>query len=138
MLPIPFSLRNINFAQNYGSAQIETSGSLSPAFHKQALTWMVRSNCLQSFESIQFVLVISPCNNLLETPKECGFTFTIEAIKSSLLQVSMKITDLLELITFFAIILCMQIFRNDKAQIEEIKVTSLPSGMTLIIASSLE
>ncbi|KAH8949006.1 hypothetical protein BDL97_10G007700 [Sphagnum fallax] len=138
MLPISLSPGNIASAQNCGSEQVETSGSSGHALQKQALAWMARSDCLQSSESIQSVLLLSPHDNLLEAPTEPGSASAVEARESSLLQVSMKTTDLSELLEFSAIILCTQISGDDKDQTEETEVTSLPSRMTPVIASSLE
>jgi hypothetical protein len=138
MLPISLSSGNIASAQNCGSEQVETSGSSGHALQKQALAWMARSDCLQSSESIQSVLLLSPHDNLLEAPTEPGSASAVEARESSLLQVSMKTTDLSELLEFSAIILCTQISGDDKDQTEETEVTSLPSRMTPVIASSLE
>ncbi len=138
MLPISLSSGNIASAQNCGSEQVETSGSSDHALQKQALAWMARSDCLQSSESIQSVLLLSPHNNLLEAPTEPGSASAVEARESSLLQVSMKTTDLSELLEFSAITLCTQISGDDKDQTEETEVTSLPSGMTPFNASSLE
>ncbi|CAM6064207.1 unnamed protein product [Sphagnum tenellum] len=137
MLPISLSSGNIASAQNCGSEQVETSGSSRHALQKQALAWMARSDCLQGSESIQSVLLLSPHDNLLEAPTEPGSASAVEARESSLLQVSMKTTDLSELLEFSAIILCTQISGDDKDQTEETEVTSLPSGMTPVIASSL-
>jgi hypothetical protein len=137
MLPISLLSGNIASAQNCGSEQVETSGSSGHAIQKQALAWMARSDCLQSSENIQSVLLLSPHDNLLEAPTEPGSASAVEARESSLLQVSMKTTDLSEL-EFSAIILCTQISGDDKDQTEETEVTSLPSGMTPVIASSLE
>jgi hypothetical protein len=138
MLPISLSSGNIASAQNCGSEQVETSGSSGHAIQKQALAWMARNDCSQSSENIQSVLLLSPCDNLLEAPTEPGSASAVEARESSLLQVSMKTTDLSELLEFSAIILCTQISGDDKDQTEETEVTSLPSGMTPVIASSLE
>jgi len=138
VLPISLSSGNIASSQNCGSEQVETSGSSDHALQKQALAWMARSDCLQSSESIQSVLLLSPHDNLLEAPTEPGSGSAVEARESSPLQVSMKTTDLSELLEFSAIILCTQISGDDKEETEETEVTSLPSGMTPVIASSLE
>ncbi len=55
-----------------------------------------------SSKSIKYVLLLSLCNNLFESPKECGYAFAVEATESSLLQVNMKTTDLSKLLEFFA------------------------------------
>ncbi|CAK9193516.1 unnamed protein product [Sphagnum troendelagicum] len=128
MLPISLSSGNIASAQNCGSEQVETSGSSRHALQKQALAWMARSDCLQGSESIQSVLLLSPHDNLLEAPTEPGSASAVEARESSLLQVSMKTTDLSELLEFSAIILCTQISGDDKDQTEETEVTSLPNS----------
>ncbi len=70
---------------------------------KQALAWMVRNNHLQSSESIQFMLLLSPCNNVFEAPKKCGSASTVETTESSLLQVNIKITNLSKFLEFFTL-----------------------------------
>ncbi len=134
----PFSAGNIGSAQDCGSQPIGTSDLTVHVLDRAAPSWMAKSDCLQHSQIILSVPMGSLCGRFVhEAPTELGSSSPVADKESSLVQESMKTTDLAtQLVHLTAASLHSQNSGSEKGEIEGTEVTSLPSDMIVIAASS--
>jgi hypothetical protein len=125
----PFSAGNIGSAQDCGSQPVGTSDLTVHVLDRAAPSWMAKSDCLQHSQIILSVPMGSLCGRFVhEAPTELGSSSPVADKESSLVQESMKTTDLATQL--------VHLTASEKGEIEGTEVTSLPSNMIVIAASS--
>jgi hypothetical protein len=125
----PFSAGNIGSAQDCGSQPVGTSDLTVHVLDRAAPSWMAKSDCLQHSQIISSVPMGSLCSRFVhEAPTELGSSSPVADKESSLVQESMKTTDLATQL--------VHLTASEKGEIEGTEVTSLPSNMIVIAASS--